>query len=213
EGEGALFGDVHAGCGGFSEPGAVPGKLLHFSPGAQPGSAHGVGNGFGAGDVPAPSQGGLGAGQAGLAGGRAGGLRGEDLAQPVGGGEGVEGLVVVHVGRVHAQLQLHEAVLRDRKSTRLNSSHVSISYAVFRLIRPPSVSPPSPYTTLFRSRPSAVARRPWRRPGGPGWGSRRWAARRGSRAARGWWRRRGGPRCGPRRPGPCSAAAARGSVA
>src|SRR5699024_1860110 len=36
---------------------------------------------------------------------------------------------------------------RDRKSTRLNSSHVSISYAVFL----PPTSPPVPYTTLFRS--------------------------------------------------------------
>src|SRR5207249_643931 len=41
---------------------------------------------------------------------------------------------------------------RDRKSTRLNSSHVSISYAVFCLIRPPPGSTLFPYTTLFRSR-------------------------------------------------------------
>src|SRR5438045_1500889 len=40
----------------------------------------------------------------------------------------------------------------DRKSTRLNSSHLGISYAVFCLhvARPPST--PFPYTTLFRSR-------------------------------------------------------------
>src|SRR5437762_100035 len=41
----------------------------------------------------------------------------------------------------------------DRKSTRLNSSHRCISYAVFCLTlrrRPPSL-PPCPYTTLFRS--------------------------------------------------------------
>src|SRR5690606_38787479 len=40
---------------------------------------------------------------------------------------------------------------QDRKSTRLNSSHVKISYAVFclRLARPTSTS--FPYTTLFRS--------------------------------------------------------------
>src|SRR5437868_1012396 len=37
----------------------------------------------------------------------------------------------------------------DRKSTRLNSSHVSTSYAVF-CSRPTRV-PPFPYTTLFRS--------------------------------------------------------------
>src|SRR5690348_10062595 len=40
----------------------------------------------------------------------------------------------------------------DRKSTRLNSSHPSISYAVFCLIRPPPRSTLFPYTTLFRSR-------------------------------------------------------------
>src|SRR5437762_1093558 len=39
----------------------------------------------------------------------------------------------------------------DRKSTRLNSSHRCISYAVFCLaLRPPS-APLFPYTTLFRS--------------------------------------------------------------
>src|SRR5690606_30123395 len=40
----------------------------------------------------------------------------------------------------------------DRKSTRLNSSHVKISYAVFCLTRPPLRSTLFPYTTLFRSR-------------------------------------------------------------
>src|SRR5690625_2502638 len=42
---------------------------------------------------------------------------------------------------------------RDRKSTRLNSSHVAISYAVFCLKRleAPSLFTTSPYTTLFRS--------------------------------------------------------------
>src|SRR5690349_6637070 len=39
----------------------------------------------------------------------------------------------------------------DRKSTRLNSSHVEISYAVFCLIRRAPCSPLFPYTTLFRS--------------------------------------------------------------
>src|SRR5699024_10225678 len=39
----------------------------------------------------------------------------------------------------------------DRKSTRLNSSHVSISYAVFCLTPPPPTSTLFPYTTLFRS--------------------------------------------------------------
>src|SRR5207249_2835639 len=49
------------------------------------------------------------------------------------------------------QPQLTQA--RDRKSTRLNSSHVSISYAVFCLARRPPRSTLFPYTTLFRSLP------------------------------------------------------------
>src|SRR5437870_808977 len=41
----------------------------------------------------------------------------------------------------------------DRKSTRLNSSHVAISYAVFclKMTPPPPRSTLFPYTTLFRS--------------------------------------------------------------
>src|SRR5207245_2289304 len=41
----------------------------------------------------------------------------------------------------------------DRKSTRLNSSHGSISYAVFclKIPLPPPISTCLPYTTLFRS--------------------------------------------------------------
>src|SRR5688500_7993899 len=45
------------------------------------------------------------------------------------------------------------AKITDRKSTRLNSSHLVISYAVFCLPRPPPCSPSFPYTTLFRSSP------------------------------------------------------------
>src|ERR1035441_4357939 len=41
--------------------------------------------------------------------------------------------------------------MTDRKSTRLNSSHLGISYAVFCLMRSPPRSPFFPYTTLFRS--------------------------------------------------------------
>src|SRR5690554_1708676 len=44
----------------------------------------------------------------------------------------------------------------DRKSTRLNSSHVRISYAVFCLIPRPPRSTLFPYTTLFRSNPRQV---------------------------------------------------------
>src|SRR5690349_1699704 len=40
---------------------------------------------------------------------------------------------------------------QDRKSTRLNSSHVEISYAVFCLLRRPPTPTLFPYTTLFRS--------------------------------------------------------------
>src|SRR5947207_2747854 len=40
----------------------------------------------------------------------------------------------------------------DRKSTRLNSSHTVISYAVFCLIRRPPRPTLFPYTTLFRSK-------------------------------------------------------------
>src|SRR5439155_99712 len=47
---------------------------------------------------------------------------------------------------------------RDRKSTRLNSSHVAISYAVFCLIRRPPRSTLFPYTTLFRSRLAHLGR-------------------------------------------------------
>src|SRR5436309_661068 len=44
-----------------------------------------------------------------------------------------------------------EVRMRDRKSTRLNSSHVKISYAVFCLTSGPLISLLFPYTTLFRS--------------------------------------------------------------
>src|SRR5688500_18232666 len=46
--------------------------------------------------------------------------------------------------------------VKDRKSTRLNSSHLVISYAVFCWCRPPPRPPLFPYTTLFRSAWMAV---------------------------------------------------------
>src|SRR5438045_3727841 len=46
----------------------------------------------------------------------------------------------------------------DRKSTRLNSSHLGISYAVFCRRRRPLMPPSSPYTTLFRSHLAAPTR-------------------------------------------------------
>src|SRR5690606_7597996 len=77
--------------------------------------------------------------------------------------------VVISLRPTQAAMSPARTSLIDRKSTRLNSSHVKISYAVFRR-RTPSPTP-FPYTTLFRS---ATARcpsspgRPWswaRRPG------------------------------------------------
>src|SRR5437660_527842 len=47
------------------------------------------------------------------------------------------------------QMRARGWLSRDRKSTRLNSSHVAISYAVFCLS--PHRSTLFPYTTLFRS--------------------------------------------------------------
>src|SRR5437879_5382681 len=44
----------------------------------------------------------------------------------------------------------------DRKSTRLNSSHRCISYAVFCLTSRPSSASLFPYTTLFRSDPGGA---------------------------------------------------------
>src|SRR5690242_12301091 len=51
-----------------------------------------------------------------------------------------------------------ECSATDRKSTRLNSSHMSSSYAVFCMRHRPPQSPPSPSTTLFRSRLATRAR-------------------------------------------------------
>src|ERR1035441_5565674 len=63
----------------------------------------------------------------------------------------------------HASSVTHHSISLDRKSTRLNSSHLGISYAVFCLkkktgrlialimIRRPPRSTLFPYTTLFRS--------------------------------------------------------------
>src|SRR5437762_2253100 len=53
----------------------------------------------------------------------------------------------------------------DRKSTRLNSSHRCISYAVFCLTHHPPPPPLFPYTTLFRSDGALVAH--WLQEDGP----------------------------------------------
>src|SRR5688572_20653051 len=60
-------------------------------------------------------------------------------------------------------LSVTVAPTTDRKSTRLNSSHSQISYAVFCLIPRPPRSTLFPYTTLFRSHHV----NPGRRGGGP----------------------------------------------
>src|SRR5690242_7098784 len=52
---------------------------------------------------------------------------------------------------VDERLVLEREIPRDRKSTRLNSSHMSISYAVFCLLLCYPRFPFFPYTTLFRS--------------------------------------------------------------
>src|SRR5688500_5449987 len=54
------------------------------------------------------------------------------------------------VGKKHTAADL-KLWITDRKSTRLNSSHLVISYAVFCLFPPPPPSLLFPYTTLFRS--------------------------------------------------------------
>src|SRR5690606_38238454 len=46
---------------------------------------------------------------------------------------------------------------QDRKSTRLNSSHVKISYDVLCTLQPQHVSTIFPYTTLFRSVAKSIA--------------------------------------------------------
>src|SRR5690606_23573212 len=72
-------------------------------------------------------------------------------------------------GWFDAKAQWPDVRLEDRKSTRLNSSHVKNSYAVFSLKRPRRRSPLFPSTPLFRSRSSASPPRagasPWPRCG------------------------------------------------
>src|SRR5687768_16926368 len=53
--------------------------------------------------------------------------------------------------RRHQAFQAALTLHVDRKSTRLNSSHGYISYAVFCFLRQPPTSTLFPYTTLFRS--------------------------------------------------------------
>src|SRR5438132_93087 len=70
-----------------------------------------------------------------------------------------ETTTLLKVGATDLVLRMIEAgtVMRDlsldRKSTRLNSSHTVISYAVFCLIPRPPTPTLFPYTTLFRSHP------------------------------------------------------------
>src|ERR1035441_3905041 len=62
------------------------------------------------------------------------------------------GLVTVSIGEPSARMaDPSSGRTTDRKSTRLNSSHLGISYAVFCLLRRHPRSTLFPYTTLFRS--------------------------------------------------------------
>src|SRR5690606_4143871 len=88
--------------------------------------------------------------------------------------------------------KIGRALSADRKSTRLNSSHVKISYAVFCLIRPPPLPTLFPYTTLFRSRrrpphtpavPARIPVRPAQRGAGDDTGPAEEAVPAGLRAA------------------------------
>src|SRR5437773_5705763 len=62
---------------------------------------------------------------------------------------GVEGVAAGQVPETH----LHEGaqVAGDRKSTRLNSSHITISYAVFCLKKKKTYNPNTPAAISFRS--------------------------------------------------------------
>src|SRR3712207_7823761 len=58
-----------------------------------------------------------------------GGVRGEHHERSPGGGDGAE----LRDGDLEVAEHLQQQALEDRKSTRLNSSHANISYAVFCL--------------------------------------------------------------------------------
>src|SRR5690606_41317691 len=65
-------------------------------------------------------------------------LAGEQVRQPVGAATDLEPVLLPVPGRERRRLRMVERVevadaVEDRKSTRLNSSHVKISYAVFCL--------------------------------------------------------------------------------
>src|SRR5690606_41791937 len=60
--------------------------------------------------------------------------RGHHLGDAVNAGHGGIGMVEQHaVAHLHLAHEIARLVVADRKSTRLNSSHVKISYAVFCL--------------------------------------------------------------------------------
>src|SRR3712207_7678175 len=74
---------------------------------------------------------------------------GEDGAGLVGvvadGHDVVEGLLQIAVQRLGLLTgDVHPELLQDRKSTRLNSSHANISYAVFCLKKKKRETPPKP---------------------------------------------------------------------
>src|SRR3712207_8265713 len=57
----------------------------------------------------------------------------------------------VTANRVIMQMLYLQSVKKDRKSTRLNSSHANISYAVFCLKKKKRSPPPSPLSKRFPS--------------------------------------------------------------
>src|SRR5690625_6706933 len=46
---------------------------------------------------------------------------------------GIVGFILINIGIIQVPIDLFQTFVADRKSTRLNSSHVAISYAVFCL--------------------------------------------------------------------------------
>src|SRR3712207_8780972 len=54
-----------------------------------------------------------------------------------------------HIVAGATETPAHPVVRKDRKSTRLNSSHANISYAVFCLKKKIKLLPPIPYTFTF----------------------------------------------------------------
>src|SRR5436853_87425 len=70
---------------------------------------------------------------------------------------GIKMADLIQEGNIGLMKAVQKFDAEDRKSTRLNSSHLGISYAVFCLSRRPPRATLFPYTTLFRSAASRTA--------------------------------------------------------